>query len=74
MNFSKSAQIYMITSRSNLKDTLLKKIKELPTSLIWYDQRYNAIFKTLLEEFHEIIDLIVSCIERYDDFKKKDQR
>jgi len=61
----------VIKSRSNPKDTLLKKIKKLPVSLLWYDQRYNAIFEKLLEEFHEIIDLTVSYIERYDDFKKK---
>jgi len=63
--------IPVIKSRANLKDKLLKKIKELPVSLVWYDQRYTKMFKTLLKEFHEIISLTVSYIEKYDDFKKK---
>jgi len=63
--------IPVIKSRVNLKDKLLEKIKSLPVSLVWYDQRYSKIFKTLLKEFHEIVSLTISYIEKYDDFKKK---
>jgi hypothetical protein len=63
--------IPVIKPRSDLRDKLLKKIKELPVSLLWYDQRYNKMFKTLLEEFHEIISLTTSYIKKYDDFKEK---
>ena len=63
--------IPVIKSRANLKDKLLKKIKELPTSLLWWDQRYAGMLDKLLEEFHEIISLTVSYVEKYDDFKNK---
>ena len=62
--------IPVIKPRKDLKDKVIKKLKELPASLIWWDQRYAGMLDTFLEEFHEIIEITVSCIENYDKLKK----
>ena len=62
--------IPVIKPRANLKDKVLKKIEELPTSLIWWDSRYSGICGELLKEFHEIIEKTLSYIKDYDSMKK----
>jgi hypothetical protein len=62
--------IPVIKPRKDLKDKTLKKIEELPASLLWWDQRYAGMFEDLLRQFHEIIEQTVTLIQDYDNVKK----
>ncbi len=62
--------IPVIKPRADLEEETLKKIKELPASLVWWDQKYSAMLEELLREFHEIIELTISLIKEYDNLKK----
>lgn len=64
----------VIKSRKNLKEKVLKKIKSIPASLLWWDSKYNSMLEELLEEFHEIIELTLSLVEKYSTVKKKRAR
>ena len=62
--------IPVIKPRKDLVDKTVKKIEELPASLIWWDQKYSGMLEDLQQQFHEIIEQTVSSIQRYDNIKK----
>lgn len=62
--------IPVIKPRADLEEETLKKIKELPATLVWWDQKYAAMLEELLREFHEIIEQTISMIKDYGNLKK----
>ena len=62
--------IPVIKTRADLHDKVLNKIKEIPTSLLWWTQKYSRKLLTLIKDFHEIIRMTILCIKNYDKLKK----